>query len=97
MRDIVLIDDPKSLDINLIKPKALSFSWEFMFARSMYQTNDMAKQHQLLNRVSELIDNGTLVSTVTNNLGKLSVETLKAAHEQQESGRVIGKNVLEGF
>ena len=94
---IVLIDDPKSLDINLIKPKALSFSWEFMFARSMYQTDDMAKQHQLLNRVSELIDNGTLVSTVTNNLGKLSVETLKAAHEQQESGRVIGKNVLEGF
>ena len=94
---IVLIDDPKSLDINLIKPKALSFSWEFMFARSMYQTDDMAKQHQLLNRVSELIDNGTLVSTVTNNLGKLSVETLKAAHEQQGSGRVIGKNVLEGF
>ena len=94
---IALIDDPKSLDINLIKPKALSFSWEFMFARSMYQTDDMAKQHQLLNRVSELIDNGTLVSTVTNNLGKLSVETLKAAHEQQESSRVIGKNVLEGF
>tara|TARA_R110002073_G_scaffold56029_3_gene143042 strand:+ start:777 stop:1781 length:1005 start_codon:yes stop_codon:yes gene_type:complete len=94
---VVLIDDPETLDVKSGKSKALSFSWEFMFARSMHQTDDIEKQHELLNRVSALIDEGTLMSTVTNNLGKLSVETLKAAHEQQESGRVIGKNVLEGF
>jgi len=94
---IALIDDPGSLDIHAIKSKALSFSWEFMFARSMYQTDDIEKQHDLLNRVSELIDDGSLISTVTHHLGKLSVETLKAAHVEQESGRVIGKNVLDGF
>ena len=94
---IALIDDPQSLDINSIKLKALTFSWEFMFTRSMFQTDDIEKQHELLNRVSELIDDGTLISTVTNNLGKVSVETLKEAHVQQESGRVIGKNVLDGF
>ncbi|WOO39930.1 zinc-binding alcohol dehydrogenase family protein [Rubellicoccus peritrichatus] len=94
---IALIDDPQTLDIASIKPKALSFSWEFMFARSMFQSDDIEKQHELLNRVSELIDDGTLISTVTNNLGVLSVETLKEAHVQQESGRVIGKNVLSGF
>ena len=94
---IAVIDDPKSLDIRLIKSKALSFSWEFMFTRSMYQTDDIDQQHTLLNRVSTLVDEGVLVSTVTNNFGKLSVETLKAAHEAQESGRVIGKNVLDGF
>ncbi len=94
---IALIDDPQSLDIASIKPKALSFSWEFMFTRSMFQTDDMEKQHELLNRVSKLIDEGTLISTVTNNLGNLTVETLKEAHRQQESGRVIGKNVLRGF
>ncbi|NEP12373.1 MAG: zinc-binding alcohol dehydrogenase family protein [Symploca sp. SIO2C1] len=94
---VAVIDDPETLDIMSGKPKALSFSWEFMFARSMYQTDDIEKQHELLNRVSELIDDGTLISTVTNNLGKVSAETLKAAHAQQESGRVIGKNVLEGF
>jgi NADPH:quinone reductase len=94
---LVLIDDPKTLDIMAGKTKALSFSWEFMFARSMHQTYDIAKQHELLNSVSDLIDNGTLISTVTNIIGKLSVENLKAAHEQQESGSVIGKNVLEGF
>ena len=94
---IALIDDPQSLDITSGKSKALSFSWEFMFARSMHQTDDIKKQHELLNRVSELIDDGILISTVTNNLGKISAETLKVAHSQQESGRVIGKNVLDGF
>ena len=94
---IALIDDPQSLDINSIKFKALNFSWEFMFTRSMFQTDDIEIQHELLNRVSELIDDGILISTVTNNLGKVSVETLKEAHVQQESGRVVGKNVLDGF
>jgi len=94
---ITLIDDPQALDIKSGKLKALTFSWEFMFARSMFQTDDIEKQHELLNRVSELIDAGTLISTVTNNLGKISAETLKKAHALQESGRVIGKNVLDGF
>ena len=94
---IAIIDSPGTLDIHSIKPKSLSFSWEFMFARSMHEAEDIEKQHELLNRVSELIDNGTLVSTVTDNLGEMSVATLTKAHIQQESGRVIGKNVLTGF
>ncbi|AOY84909.1 zinc-binding alcohol dehydrogenase family protein [Moorena producens JHB] len=36
---IAIIDDPQSLDISLIKTKALSFSWEFMFTRSMYEAS----------------------------------------------------------
>ena len=94
---VAIIDDPQTLDIRPGKAKALSFSWEFMFARSMHQTDDIAQQHALLNRVSALIDEGVLVSTVTNHLGVLNVENLKAAHTAQESGRVIGKNVLGGF
>lgn len=94
---VAFIDDPETLDINSGKLKALSFSWEFMFARSMFQTNDMEKQHDLLNRVSELIDDGTLISTVSNNLGKISVDSLKKGHAEQESSRAIGKNVLEGW
>lgn len=94
---IALIDDPQVLDIASIKIKALSFSWEFMFTRSMFQTDDMEKQHELLNRVSALIDQGTIVSTMTGNLGKISAENLTRAHVLQESGRVVGKNVLGGF
>ncbi|WP_442509637.1 zinc-binding alcohol dehydrogenase family protein [Novipirellula sp. SH528] len=94
---VAFIDDPATLDIKSGKAKALSFSWEFMFARSMFQMDDIEKQHELLNRVSEMIDDGTLISTVNNNLGKLSVDTLKKAHAEQESSRAIGKNVLDGF
>lgn len=91
---IALIDDPQALDINSMKRKALSFSWEFMFTRSMFQMDDMVKQHQLLNRVSELVDRGDLVTTATQNLGDMSVASLKEAHVLQESGRAIGKTVL---
>jgi NADPH2:quinone reductase len=34
---------------------------------------------------------------VTKNIGKISAQTLFEAHKEQESGRVIGKNVLDGF
>ncbi|ASP22446.1 L-threonine 3-dehydrogenase [Antarctobacter heliothermus] len=93
---VTLIDDPNGLDIAPAKTKALTISWEFMFTRSMYQTADITAQRDLLNRVSAMIDDGTLISTVTERLGPLDVETLKAAHARQESGRVIGKQVLSG-
>lgn len=94
---IALIDDPGTLDIMPLKPKALSVSWEFMFARSMFHTEDLDVQHQLLNRVADLLDDGTLMSTVNRHSGTLSVETLRNAHEFQESGTAIGKTVLDGF
>ena len=94
---IALIDDPKSLDILPLKFKALSVSWEFMFTRPMFQTEDMDVQHELLNRAADLLDDGTLVSTVNRHGGTLSVPNLRSAHELQESGTAIGKTVLDGF
>ena len=94
---IALIDDPKTLDIVPLKPKALSIGWEFMFARPMFQTEDMEVQHRLLNRVADLLDDGTLMPTANNHGGALSVANLRSAHELQESGKAIGKTVLEGF
>lgn len=93
---IALIDDPSSLDIKPLKLKALTVSWEFMFARSMFQTDDMDTQHELLDRVADLLDDGTLQSTVTKRAGPLNIDNLHRAHEFQESGRAIGKTVLEG-
>ncbi len=95
--NIALIDDPESLDVMPLKFKALSLSWEFMFARSMFQTEDMDAQHRLLNSVAELLDNGTLISTVNKHCGTMSVASLRSAHELQESGAAIGKTVLDGF
>ena len=94
---IALIDDPETLDIVPLKLKALSISWEFMFARSMFQTEDMDAQHRLLNRIADLLDNGTLIPTVNNHGGTLNIENLRSAHLLQESGTAIGKTVLDGF
>ena len=94
---IVVIDDPQTLDIVPLKMKALSTSWEFMFTRSMFKTHDMDAQHKLLNRVADLLDQGRLISTVNQHFGVLNVENLRRAHELQESGKAIGKTVLDGF
>ncbi|MDH3713277.1 MAG: zinc-binding dehydrogenase [Gammaproteobacteria bacterium] len=94
---VALIDAPKALDVVPLKSKALSVSWEFMFTRSMFQTEDMDAQHMLLNGVADLLHNGTLIPTVNKHGGTLSVENLRSAHELQESGAAIGNTVLDGF
>ncbi|MEL6341183.1 MAG: zinc-binding alcohol dehydrogenase family protein [Myxococcota bacterium] len=91
---IAVIDDPSTLDIKPWKQKALSVAWEFMFTRSMFQTEDLIVQHTLLNRVSDLLDQGELSSTVRRNEGPMRIETLRRAHAFQESGEAIGKTVL---
>jgi zinc-binding alcohol dehydrogenase family protein len=94
---IAMIDDPPNLDIASIKLKALSFSWEFMFARSMFKADDMVAQSELLNRVSELVDQGKLVTTANTHNGAINESNLRAALQTQQSGTAIGKIVLEGF
>ena len=68
-----------------------------MFTRPMFETDDIEIQHQLLNRVADMLDQGILMSTVNKHAGELSDANLKAAHEFQESGAAIGKTVLDGF
>ncbi len=94
-----LIDDPdcSALDIGLLKRKSISLHWEFMFTRSMFRTADMTAQHHLLNRVADLVDRGVLVTTMNLHMGRITAENLRRAHAHQESGKAIGKTVLEGF
>lgn len=94
---LALIDDPKSFDISLLKRKSLSLHWEFMYTRSLFETPDMIEQHKLLNRVAELIDAGTLKTTVGEHFGTINAANLRRAHELLESGKAKGKIVLEGF
>ncbi|MCQ9393047.1 zinc-binding alcohol dehydrogenase family protein [Pseudomonas viridiflava] len=92
-----LIDDPKSLDVSKLKRKSLSLHWEFMYTRSMFETDDIIEQHNLLNRVAELVDAGTLKTTFGEHFGTINAENLRRAHELLESGKAKGKIVLEGF
>lgn len=92
-----LIDDPKTLDVTLLKQKSGSLHWEFMYTRSMFGTADIQAQHRLLNEVADLVDAGKLRSTLTRELGAINAVNLREAHREVESGRMIGKIVLEGF
>ncbi|UVJ44605.1 zinc-binding alcohol dehydrogenase family protein [Pseudomonas sp. LS1212] len=92
-----LIDDPKQLDVTKLKRKSLSLHWEFMYTRSLFETADMLEQHKLLDRVAELIDAGTLKTTVGEHYGSINAANLRRAHALLESGAAKGKIVLEGF
>ncbi|ENW79139.1 hypothetical protein F909_03466 [Acinetobacter sp. ANC 3929] len=92
-----LIDDPEQLDIQPFKSKSVSVHWELMFTRSMYQTEDMIKQSQLLNQVAGLVDAGKIKTTVSQVLSPINAENLKRAHQQIETGTTKGKIVLHGF
>lgn len=95
---ICLIDDPaEPLDIMQLKAKSVSLIWELMFTRSRFQTDDMIEQHNILNQVADLLDNGRIRSTLQQNLGRICAENVKQAHLAIESGQTIGKIVLEGF
>ncbi|BCA31008.1 MULTISPECIES: zinc-binding alcohol dehydrogenase family protein [Pseudomonadaceae] len=94
---LALIDDPAGLDVLKLKRKSISLHWEFMYTRSMFETADMIEQHKLLNRVSELIDQGVLKTTFGEHYGRIEAANLKRAHALLESGKAKGKIVLEGF
>ncbi|WP_444437521.1 zinc-binding alcohol dehydrogenase family protein [Pseudomonas sp. A6] len=92
-----LIDDPANLNVSLLKQKSLSLHWEFMYTRSMFQTDDMIEQHRLLQRVSSLVDQGVLRTTLGEHFGRIDAANLRRAHALLESGKAKGKIVLEGF
>ena len=95
---LALIDDPKGgLDIMKLKMKSISLHWEFMFTRSMFQTDDMNKQHELLNNLADLIDRGVIKTTLGENYGTINAVNLKRAHTHIESNQAVGKIVLENF
>jgi zinc-binding alcohol dehydrogenase family protein len=95
---LALIDDPEQpLDIMQLKRKSLSLHWELMFTRSLFETADMIEQHRLLDRVTELVDAGTLRTTLGEHFGSINATNLRRAHALLESGTAKGKIVLEGF
>ena len=68
-----------------------------MFTRSYYETPDILRQHDSLTEVAKLVDLGTLKTTITGNYGVINATNLKTAHAWIESGRALGKIVLEGW
>ena len=92
-----IVDTETPVNLNLLKPKSINFVWELMFTRAMFQTDDMIEQQNLLNAVAQLIDSNTLVTTVNKVVSPINAANLRQVHADIESGKSIGKRVLEGW
>ena len=89
------ISDPtEPVKLNQLKRKSASFYWELMFTRSIFQTEDMIKQHHILNKIAQLLDDGILKPTLNTTMEGLTTENMKEAHRFLESGKTIGKVVV---
>lgn len=92
-----IVDFFEDGNLDLLKPKSATFAFEFMFTRSMFQTDDMDEINALLSETAAMIDSGELVTTVGNVSGPINAENIRAVHATIEEGRAIGKYVLEGW
>lgn len=92
-----IVETDELLNLTLLKNKSVTFVWELMFTRSTYQTPDMIEQHNLLNEIARLLDDGVLRATTNETLTPVNAANLRKAHAMLETGRTVGKVVLEGF
>jgi NADPH:quinone reductase len=91
---IVAIDDERGQDLLPLKTKSIAWHWELMFTRPTLRTPDMIGQHTLLNTVADLVDDGRITSTRTQQLTGFNAANLRQAHTAVETGRTIGKVVV---
>ena len=68
-----------------------------MFTRPLFEPPDMIVQHDLLDRVADLGNEGTIRSTLSTELSPFNAETMRRAHAMVEEGRMNGKVVVSGF
>ncbi|NVM91770.1 zinc-binding alcohol dehydrogenase family protein [Variovorax sp. SG517] len=94
---LAVIDDMKVLDAMPLKTKCISLHWEMMFARSRFETPDIAEQGALLAEVAALVDTGRIRTTANASFGTINAANLRKAHALIESGKAQGKVVLAGF
>jgi len=92
-----IVETSAPVDIKPLMVKSASFSWELMFTRPMFGTSDMIEQHNLLNEVALLVEAGKVRTTSAEVVGLINAENVRKAHAQIETGRTIGKVVLESW
>ncbi|GAA1256592.1 zinc-binding alcohol dehydrogenase family protein [Pseudonocardia aurantiaca] len=91
--EIVAIDEPPGMDLLPLKPKSLTWHWELMFTRPLFEPQSTA-QREILDEVARLVDAGRIRTTETTRLDGLTAANLREAHRMVESGGMVGKVVL---
>jgi len=90
-----IVETDDLIDVTSLQGKSASLHWELMFTRSMFGTDDVARQHDILNRIADLVESGDIRSTLRQTLNGFSADVLKDGHRIIETGQVFGKLVIE--
>ena len=90
-----IVEFDSEIDLSALQGKSVGFIWELMFTRSLFNTDDIQKQQDILFQTANLIDVGRIKSTLTTTLNGLSSDTLKEAHQRIESSASIGKTAIK--
>ncbi|ORM96203.1 MAG: Bifunctional protein: zinc-containing alcohol dehydrogenase quinone oxidoreductase (NADPH:quinone reductase) Similar to arginate lyase [Lentilactobacillus parabuchneri] len=89
-----ITENHRKINLQKLSKKSATFDWEWMYTKSYYHTDDMISQHEILDKIAGLLDNGTLHSTVTKTFKPINVTNLKKATELVETNHMIGKVTL---
>lgn len=89
---VTIVETREHLNMSKLQAKCATFVWELMFTRALFGV-EMERQHAILNNASRLIDGG-LLKLPSVKVRPYTLDALREAHREQESGRVIGKLVL---
>jgi len=96
---VVLITEHKGhLDMGgPFKLKCVAICWELKFTRPMFKTDDIIEQHNILNRVANLIDDKKILATANDHLSPINAGNILEGHRRLESGKSIGKLTISGW
>jgi len=89
---VTIVETSENLNMSKLQAKSATFVWELMFTRALFGV-EMERQHAILNNASRLIDEG-LLKLPSVKVRPYTLENLREAHREQESGKVIGKLLL---
>jgi len=92
-----LIVEPKSALLlgDPLKAKCVRIAWEFMAARSKFQTPDMQRQGEILTEIAARCEAGTFPKLGTHIFSGITAAHLREAHAAMEKSNALGKWVLE--
>lgn len=89
-----ITENKHPVDLRKLTKKRAKFAWEWMYTKSFYQTPDMITQHEILDKISSLLDQEIIKTTLNKTLSPINVANLKRAHKLVESNHMIGKVVV---
>lgn len=93
----LVVDCSGLVDIRPLKDKSVTLVSELMSTRLKYDTEDKIRHHDILKKISSLLEKGSIKTTLTKTLSPINATNLREAHRLLEEKHMIGKLVLYGF